>query len=153
MREFGQPGRRIDQPGGANAQQNVTRPDSVFSGLPSVGWQPFTKPHHAGTNAPAAMSADRWLESTSAFEAIGVIGDPCWKGVGPIAGETAWCVQTAVDVQHVAAARPFMQIIDILRNQRELGRNVSQLRNGDMPWIRLATLDIVSARASARSTA
>ncbi|MNJ70818.1 hypothetical protein D3C77_673040 [compost metagenome] len=51
-------------------------------------------------------------------------------GVRPGARETARRMQAAMQVNHVRAAGPLMQVIDVLGDQRELGYPPRQLNNG-----------------------
>ena len=119
----------MDQRGCAADDKDLGFFGGLASGGPRVLGKGFAEPDDAGADGAAAAHAAGWIEAG----AVGwQLGD---RGRGRVALAAALAVGSgdlAVEMQDVLAARAFVEIVDVLRDQRKVGRLLLELCNGVM---------------------
>ncbi len=123
----------IDHPRGTDRQQQVARLGSGEGGAQRIARQALAEPDHAWPQASATVAAARRFETTSGFGFV-----RCGQRLGRFtgAGEAAWPVQAAVQMDHLAAAGAFVQVVDVLRDQRQLRHMAGEFGDGHVRGVR-----------------
>ncbi len=135
LRDFG---RRVDHAGGAHGDQQVAVFGDLEGMVEGIHRQAFAEPHHAGAQRAAAMGAGRRRYAAPCLRLI----RNRQRCVGfALAVETARALQLAVQVGDVLAAGAFVEIVDVLGDQRELRHLARQRCDGQVSGIGLRAMD------------
>lgn len=81
------------------------------------------------------MGAARWFQAASTF---GFVRNTLRMLVTAFAGETVGMVQAAVRSQRIAAAGPFVQVVDVLGDEGQFGKLGGQFGDGVMGGVGLS---------------
>ena len=134
----------MDQGRGADAEKQIAVASGGQRGLPGVGGQAFAEPDDAGPDRRAAVQARGGRERAAGSRFV--LCCIFWRGGGaPPAGAAARRVQTAMQMDHAAAAGALMQVVDVLRDQRHRGHLPRQRGDGVMGCVRLGTRHLGAA--------
>ena len=122
--------RWIDQAGCPDGKKQVTRLCKSVGAKQFPLRQVFSKPDNAGTNITTASAANWRTQAATALGWYTRCERMCLS-----AGEAVWVVQAAMQVQHILTTSAFVQVIDVLCHNGELGNMLCQ--SGNSPVCRV----------------